>query len=78
MLDTTNPFCITVKDGDNRVPIQYIPPQTLRTLVGVLVNLAHDVKVIIPLFEEKIAQYVARLATYPLLPSLILAGYNSF
>ena len=78
MLDTKNSFCIIVKDGDNRVPIQYIPPQTLRTLVGVLVNLAHDVKAIISLFQEKIAQYVARLATYSLLPSLILAGYNSF
>ena len=78
MLDTTNPFCITVKDGDNRVPIQYIPHQTSRTLVGVSVNLAHNVKVIIPLFQEKIAQYVARLATCPLSPSLILAGYNSF
>ena len=78
MLDTATPFCIIVKDRDNRVPIQYIPPQTSRTLVGVSVNLAHNVKVIIPLFQEKIAQYVARLPTCPLSPSLILAGYNSF
>ena len=78
MLDTTNPFCIAVKDGNNRVPIQYIPPQTSRTLVGVSVNLAHDIKVIIPLFQEKIAQYIVRLATCLLLLSLILAGYNSF
>ena len=78
MLDTTTPFYITVKDGDNRVPIQYIPPQTSRFLVGVSVNPAHDIKAIIPLFQEKIAQYVVRLATCLLLPSLILAGYNSF
>ena len=67
-----------MKERDKRVPIQSFPPQISRTLVGVSVNPAHNVKAVVPEFQEKIAQYIARLATYPLFPSQILAGHNFF
>ena len=77
-LDSINQLFITVKKGDKRFPIQNIPPQTSRTLVGVLVNPTQTLKAAVPVFQEKIIQHIARLATCPLLPSQILAGYDFF
>ena len=46
---------ITINKDGVKAPITCIPPQTSRTLVGVEVNLAHDIKLVIPIFQDKMS-----------------------
>ena len=65
-------FEITINKDGVRIFITYIPPQTLRTLVFIEVNHTHNTKYVIPMFQEKINQYIARINMCKLAPMIIL------
>ena len=63
---------ITINKDGVKIPITCIPPQISRILVGVEVNLAHDMKSVIPMFQDKMSQFIARLYTCKLALMIIL------
>ena len=70
--------CSKVNKDSVRTPITYILPQISRILVGVEVNPAHDMKLVIPIFQDKISQFITRLHTCKLALMMILQGYQAF
>ena len=60
------------------MPIEFIPPQQLRTLVRVGVIPVYDPAVIIPIYYQKINLQKAWLATCSLSLVLILQGYKTY
>ena len=59
-------FEITIKRDGRRIPIVYVLPQKPRTLLDVKVPLSNNKKCMIPIFQRKMHQYIARLQTFTL------------
>ena len=78
MLKKAMLFQLTIKQGNKRVPIKFVPPQKLRVLVRVEVILLHNIKSVLETYKLKVNQFIAKLHSINLSPSLILQGYQAF
>ena len=74
--DTTHNLHI-VENGQ-RKNIPHLKADQTRVLVGVSINLCHNDKQIVAIFDEKIQCYTNKLATSTLKPGDIMFGYQHY
>ena len=79
MLSTLHtPYLINVTSNGTHHPLEFIPPNETRTLVGAAVNPANETKQIISLFQDKVAALTTTLNSLHMSPCDILLGYKVY
>ena len=69
---------MTIKQGNKRVLIKYIPPQKLRVLVGVEITPSHDSDPVHETHKGKVNQCIVKLRPMNLSPLLLLQEYKAY
>ena len=65
-------FQMTIKQGNDRVLIKFVPPQKSRVLLGVEVTPFYDINLVHETYRKKINQYIIKLLPMNLSPLLLL------